>query len=49
MGMGWGAQIGAEVTDFIILLNSNSAVDAFAGRKQVRPNQFSIAAYGSVD
>jgi lipid-binding SYLF domain-containing protein len=33
--MGWGAQIGAEVTDFVILLNSNSAVDAFAGQKQV--------------
>ena len=47
--MGWGAQIGAEVTDFIILLNSNSAVDAFAGRKQVRPYQLSTAAHGSVE
>ena len=30
-GMGWGAQIGAECTDFVILLNSHAAVDAFTG------------------
>src|SRR5437764_1040235 len=29
-GAGWGAQIGAQVTDFIIVLNTNRAVHAFA-------------------
>jgi lipid-binding SYLF domain-containing protein len=32
-GMSWGLQAGGEVTDFMILLNSNTAVDAFAGEK----------------
>ena len=29
-GAGWGPQIGAEVTDFVIVLNSERAVDAFS-------------------
>jgi lipid-binding SYLF domain-containing protein len=29
-GAGWGAQIGAEVTDFVIVLNNRSAVHAFS-------------------
>jgi len=29
-GAGWGPQIGAEVTDFVIVLNNESAVRAFA-------------------
>jgi lipid-binding SYLF domain-containing protein len=34
-GMGWGAQVGAEMTDFVILLNSHAAVDAFAGQQSL--------------
>src|SRR5437879_1148427 len=29
-GAGWGPQIGAEVTDFVFVLNNNSAVRAFS-------------------
>jgi SH3 domain-containing YSC84-like protein 1 len=29
-GAGWGAQIGAEVTDFVIVLNNDAAVRAFS-------------------
>jgi lipid-binding SYLF domain-containing protein len=29
-GAGWGLQIGAEVTDFVIVLNNDSAVRAFS-------------------
>src|SRR6266550_9109813 len=29
-GAGWGPQIGAEVTDFVFVLNNNAAVRAFA-------------------
>jgi lipid-binding SYLF domain-containing protein len=29
-GAGWGAQIGAEVTDFVFVLNNNAAVRAFS-------------------
>jgi lipid-binding SYLF domain-containing protein len=29
-GMGWGLQIGAELTDFIIILNTSDAVEAFS-------------------
>ena len=34
VGAGWGAQIGAECTDYVLLLNTNSAVDAFGGDRQ---------------
>lgn len=43
LGLGWGAQIGAELTDFVLLLNSNAAVDAFSGQRQ-----FSLGAEVSV-
>lgn len=29
-GMGWGLQIGADITDFVIVLNSEDAVRAFS-------------------
>ena len=35
VGMGWGAQIGGEVTDFVIILNTQNALDAFSGTGQV--------------
>jgi len=34
-GLGWGFQIGAEVSDFIIVLNTHEAVEAFASGNQV--------------
>jgi len=34
-GVGWGAQIGGEVSDFVIILNTEAAVDAFSGKGQV--------------
>jgi len=33
--MGWGFQIGAELTDFMIVLNTPEAVEAFASGHQV--------------
>ncbi|TMW58706.1 hypothetical protein Poli38472_010265 [Pythium oligandrum] len=34
-GIGWGAQIGGELTDFVIILNTKRAVDAFTSKGQV--------------
>nr|CCA20186.1 conserved hypothetical protein [Albugo laibachii Nc14] len=34
-GLGWGAQIGAELTDVIIILNTSQAVEAFSSSTQV--------------
>ena len=34
-GIGFGAQVGAEFTDYVILLNTPAAVDAFEGVGQV--------------
>ncbi|EQC25349.1 hypothetical protein, variant [Saprolegnia diclina VS20] len=34
-GIGWGAQIGGGVTDFVIILNTRSAVDTFCAQGQV--------------
>ncbi|KAL0586893.1 hypothetical protein ABG067_003513 [Albugo candida] len=34
-GLGWGAQIGAELTDVIIILNTPQAVEAFSSTTQV--------------
>ncbi|KAL3677641.1 hypothetical protein R1sor_027589 [Riccia sorocarpa] len=31
-GLGWGAQVGGELTDFIIVLRTEEAVKAFSGR-----------------
>ena len=33
--MGWGLQIGAELTEVLLILSSDSAVDAFKSRAQV--------------
>lgn len=30
-GMGYGALIGGEITDFVLVLNTDSAVEAFSG------------------
>ncbi|CAK8995620.1 SH3 domain-containing protein PJ696.02, partial [Durusdinium trenchii] len=44
-GLGWGAQLGGEVSDFVIILNTESAVDAFSGKGQVSlGSQLSLAA-----
>jgi SH3 domain-containing YSC84-like protein 1 len=34
-GMGFGAQVGGEVTDYVILLNTQEAVESFTGGGQV--------------
>ena len=34
-GLSWGALIGAEVTDYVIILNTDEAVQAFSGAGQV--------------
>lgn len=34
-GVGWGLQMGAEVADFMIILNSPEAVEAFSSGSQV--------------
>ena len=35
VGIGWGAQIGGEITDFVGVLMTEDAVDAFSGSGQV--------------
>jgi lipid-binding SYLF domain-containing protein len=35
LGMSWGALIGGEITDFVLILNSPAAVDAFRSKRQV--------------
>ena len=35
VGVGWGAQLGAELTEFVILLNTREAVEGFSGLGQV--------------
>jgi len=35
MGIGWGAQIGGEITDFVGVLMTEDAVDAFSGQGQL--------------
>ncbi|KAI9913407.1 hypothetical protein PsorP6_005815 [Peronosclerospora sorghi] len=34
-GVGWGPQIGGEITDFVIILNTQRAVEAFCASRQV--------------
>eukprot|EP00596_Hydrurales_sp_CCMP1899_P002453 CAMPEP_0119051560 /NCGR_PEP_ID=MMETSP1177-20130426/73131_1 /TAXON_ID=2985 /ORGANISM="Ochromonas sp, Strain CCMP1899" /LENGTH=282 /DNA_ID=CAMNT_0007030801 /DNA_START=614 /DNA_END=1462 /DNA_ORIENTATION=+ len=34
-GMGWGLQIGVEVTEVLLILSTDSAVDAFKSRAQI--------------
>lgn len=31
LGLGWGALMGAEVTDFVLVLNTDAALEAFSG------------------
>lgn len=35
IGIGWGAQIGGDITSYMIILNSQSAVNSFSGNGQV--------------
>jgi len=35
MGIGWGAQIGGEITDFVIILTTREALETFSGASQV--------------
>lgn len=35
VGMGWGAQIGGELTDFMIIIRTKGAINAFAGNASV--------------
>jgi SH3 domain-containing YSC84-like protein 1 len=47
-GAGWGPQIGAQVTDFVFVLNSNAAVRAFAQDGNVTLGADASAAAGPV-
>src|SRR3984893_16584970 len=47
-GAGWGAQIGAEVTDFVFVLNTNAAVRAFSRDGNVTLGADASAAAGPV-
>lgn len=47
-GAGWGAQIGAQVTDFILVLNTRAAVRAFAQSDNVHLGADLSAAAGPV-
>ena len=47
-GAGWGVQIGAEVTDFILVLNTRAAVRAFAKSDNVHLGADLSAAAGPV-
>ncbi len=35
LGISWGALIGGEVTDFLLILNTQRAVDSFMSNKQI--------------
>src|SRR5437868_5302095 len=47
-GAGWGPQIGAEVTDFVFVLNNNAAVRAFSKDGNVTLGAEASAAAGPV-
>jgi lipid-binding SYLF domain-containing protein len=47
-GAGWGLQIGAEVTDFVIVLNNDAAVRAFARGGNVTLGADASAAAGPI-
>lgn len=47
-GAGWGAQIGAEVTDFVIVLNTREAVRAFSRSDNIHLGADLSAAAGPV-
>ena len=48
LGMGWGLQIGAELTEVLLILSSDSAVDAFKSRAQVLITVLSFVFFDSV-
>ncbi|XP_031118491.1 uncharacterized protein LOC116022077 [Ipomoea triloba] len=48
LGVGWGAQIGGEVTDFIIVLRTSSAVQTFSGNAHLSVGAGLSAAVGIV-
>ena len=35
VGLGWGVLVGANITDFVLILNTDAAVEAFSGKGQV--------------
>src|SRR5678815_1173290 len=47
-GAGWGAQIGAQITDFVFVLNTNRAVRAFSKDGNVTLGADASAAAGPV-
>lgn len=47
-GMGWGAQAGGELTDFIIILRTNDAVKTFTGNAHISVGAGLSAAVGTV-
>ncbi|KAL8510038.1 hypothetical protein ACS0TY_017024 [Phlomoides rotata] len=47
-GIGWGAQVGGEVTDFIIVLRTNSAVKTFSGNGHLSAGAGLSAAFGII-
>ncbi|QCD76903.1 early endosome antigen 1 [Vigna unguiculata] len=47
-GVGWGAQVGGELTDFIIVLRTNDAVKTFSGNMHVSLGAGLSAAVGIV-
>ena len=47
-GAGWGAQIGAQITDFVFVLNTNRAVRAFSKDGNVTIGADASAAAGPV-
>ncbi|KAI3702767.1 hypothetical protein L6452_28519 [Arctium lappa] len=47
-GMGWGAQVGGEVTDFIIVLRNSDAVRTFGGNAHLSVGAGASAAAGIV-
>uniref|UniRef100_A0A6V1LWE2 FYVE-type domain-containing protein n=3 Tax=Heterosigma akashiwo TaxID=2829 RepID=A0A6V1LWE2_HETAK len=48
VGVNWGLLIGGEITDYVILLNTQKAVEAFSGRGQVTLGAELGAALGPV-
>ncbi|XP_022927459.1 uncharacterized protein LOC111434279 isoform X1 [Cucurbita moschata] len=48
IGMGWGAQIGGELTDFIIVLRTSEAVNAFSGNMHLAVGAGVSAAVGVI-
>ncbi|KAK4271752.1 hypothetical protein QN277_020395 [Acacia crassicarpa] len=47
-GVGWGAQAGGELTDFIIVLRTNDAIKTFSGHMHISLGAGASAAVGTV-